>query len=157
MSRRVTLALRCRSVRRVTRWHWCAGRVQELGRPGTLLGLLRDPELPESRSLLRAGDSLILFTDGVTEARRRGDRDLYGEDRLRGCVAGLGEASAAGIADAIQRAVMAFSSGEISDDTAVLVLKVPPHEGPAGAVPGIRPSQPASVPENEAAEGRSGR
>lgn len=107
------------------------GRVQELGRPGTLLGLLPDPELSDSRSLLRAGDSLILFTDGVTEARRHSDRDLYGEDRLRGCVAGLGETSAAGIADAIQQAVMAFSSGDINDDTAVLVLKVPPHERPA--------------------------
>lgn len=109
--------------------HRAGGRVQELGRPGTLLGLLPEPpELSDSRSLLRAGDSLILFTDGVTEARRRSDRDLYGEDRLRGCIAGLGEASAAGIADAIQQAVMAFSSGEISDDTAVLVLRVPPHE-----------------------------
>jgi phosphoserine phosphatase RsbU/P len=124
------------------------GQVQELGRPGTLLGLLPDPELSDSRCLLRAGDSLILFTDGVTEARRHSDRDLYGEDRLRGCIASLAEAaSAAGIADAIQQAVVAFSSGEISDDTAVLILKVPRTKRPAQAVPGIRPSQPVSVPE----------
>jgi sigma-B regulation protein RsbU (phosphoserine phosphatase) len=125
------------------------GRVQEFGRPGTLLRLMPDPGLSDSRSLLRAGDSLILFTDGVTEARRHSDRDLYGEDRLRGCIAGLGEAaSEAGIANAIQQAAMAFSSGEINDDTAVLVLKVPQHERAADRGSPLDPaSQPASVPE----------
>ncbi|HEY5988703.1 MAG TPA: PP2C family protein-serine/threonine phosphatase, partial [Streptosporangiaceae bacterium] len=103
------------------------GRVQTFGCPGTLLGLLPSPELHDSRGLLRAGDSLILFTDGVTEARSHIDRDLYGEDRLRGLVAGLGEASAAGTADAIQQTALAFSGGASSDDTVALVLKVPPR------------------------------
>jgi sigma-B regulation protein RsbU (phosphoserine phosphatase) len=101
------------------------GRVQTFGCPGTLLGLLPDPELRDSRGLLRAGDSLILFTDGVTEARSHIDRDLYGEDRLRGLIAGLGEASAAGTAETIQQTVLAFSGGASSDDTVALVLKVP--------------------------------
>jgi serine phosphatase RsbU (regulator of sigma subunit) len=108
--------------------HRADGRVQQFGRPGTLLGLIPDPELSDSQRLLRAGDSLILFTDGVTEARSPDDRDFYGEDRLRDCVAGLGGASAARMADAVQHAVMAFSGGDISDDTAVLVLKIPPPE-----------------------------
>jgi serine phosphatase RsbU (regulator of sigma subunit) len=102
------------------------GRVQTFGRPGTLLGLLQDPDLHDSSGLLRAGDSLILFSDGVTEARSHLDRALYGEDRLRGLIAGLGEASAAGIAEAIQRTALAFSGGASSDDTVALVLKVPP-------------------------------
>jgi serine phosphatase RsbU (regulator of sigma subunit) len=104
------------------------GRVQTFGRPGTLLGLLPDPELHDSRGPLRAGDSLILFTDGVTEARSHLDRDLYGEDRLRGLIAGLGEASAALIADAIQRTALAFSGGTPTDDTVALVLKIPSRE-----------------------------
>jgi len=107
------------------------GRLQTLGRPGTLLGLLPDPELHDARSLLRAGDSLILFTDGVTEARGQADRELFGDDRLRDVLAGLGDESATGIADAIQQAVLAFS-GAISDDCVALVLKVPwPPRGQA--------------------------
>jgi len=101
------------------------GRLQTLGRPGTLLGLLPDPELHDSRGLLRPGDSLIMFTDGVTEARGHADRELFGDDRLREVIARLGDESAAGIADAIQQAVLAFSGAAISDDCVVLVLKVP--------------------------------
>jgi len=110
------------------------GRVQTFGRPGTLLGAFPDPELHDSQKLLRAGDSLILFTDGVTEARGRIDRDLYGDDRLRDFIAGLGDMSAARIAAAIQHAVRAFSGGCLSDDTVALVLKIPWH----AAAPGER-------------------
>jgi sigma-B regulation protein RsbU (phosphoserine phosphatase) len=101
------------------------GRVQTFGRPGTLLGLLPDPELQDSRTSLRPKDSLILFTDGVTEARRPADRELYGDDRLRDLVAALGDMPATRMADAIQQGVRAFSSGEVSDDTVVLILQVP--------------------------------
>ena len=45
------------------------GAVEEVGRPGTLLGMLPDPTLSDERTELAAGDALILFTDGITEAR----------------------------------------------------------------------------------------
>ena len=70
----------------------------------------------------------MLFTDGVTEARSHIDHDIYGEDRLRDVIAGLGDMSAARIADAIQQAALAFSGGVRSDDTVALVLKVSRHE-----------------------------
>jgi sigma-B regulation protein RsbU (phosphoserine phosphatase) len=112
--------------------HRADGRVQTCGRPGTLLGIVPDPELHDSRCLLRAGDSLVLFTDGVTEARGHVDRDLYGDDRLRDVIAGSGDMSAARIAEAIQQAVLAFSRGDNSDDTVALVLKVPGAEPDRG-------------------------
>jgi phosphoserine phosphatase RsbU/P len=102
-----------------------SGHVQTLGQPGTLLGLLADPELHDSQMVLRPGDSLIMFTDGVTEARSRIDREIYGDDRLHDVVEGLCDMSAACIADVIQQAVLTFSGGEFSDDTVVLVVKVP--------------------------------
>ncbi len=105
--------------------HRADGRVQTFGRPGTLLGLFPDPELHDSRGLLRSGDSLIMFTDGVTEARGQIDGGLYGDDRLRDVITGLADLPAARIADAIQDAVLAFSGADISDDTVALVLKVP--------------------------------
>jgi len=107
--------------------HRANGSVRAVGRPGTLLGLLPDPELHDPRCLLRAGDSLILFTDGVTEARSHTGRSLYGDDRLHDLIAGLGSMPAARIADAIQQAVLSFTSGKISDDTVTLVLTVPRH------------------------------
>ncbi len=101
------------------------GTVRTLGRPGTLLGLVLQPELHDTRLLLRPGDALILYTDGITEARSHLDRQLYGEDRLEGLVAGLGDLPAAGTADAILKSARAFSGGNLADDTVVLALKVP--------------------------------
>jgi serine phosphatase RsbU (regulator of sigma subunit) len=106
------------------------GHVHEFGRPGALLGVLADPELHDSQRLLRAGDSLILFSDGVTEARGGLDRDLYGDERLRSLVARLGDLTAAATAEAIQLATLTFSGGRLSDDTVALVMKVPRRETP---------------------------
>ncbi len=101
------------------------GRVRELGRPGTLLGVLPAPELHDTRGLLRAGDSLILFTDGVTEARNPVRRDFFGDDRLRSLVAALGNRPADAMAVAVRQAALAFAGGSAGDDAVVLVLKVP--------------------------------
>jgi phosphoserine phosphatase RsbU/P len=103
------------------------GQVREFGRPGVLLGVLSRPDLHDSQRLLRPGDSLIMFSDGVTEAR--GDHgtacDLYGDERLRRLVTRLGDMTAAAIADAIQLAALTFSGGRLRDDTVALVMKVP--------------------------------
>jgi serine phosphatase RsbU (regulator of sigma subunit) len=101
------------------------GHVHEFGRPGALLGVLAHPELHDSQRLLRAGDSLILFSDGVTEARGGLERDLYGDERLRSLVARLGDLTAVATAEAIQLAALTFSGGRLSDDTVALVMKVP--------------------------------
>src|SRR5258708_3063132 len=44
------------------------GRVRAAGQPGTLLGLFPDLDLHDTRLMLRAGASMILFTAGVTNA-----------------------------------------------------------------------------------------
>ena len=112
------------------------GRVRELGRPGTLLGLLPVPELHDSRGILQPGDSLILFTDGVTEARGPARRDLFGDDRLRRLVAGLGNRPAEAMAAAIRQAALAFAGGFPGDDAVVLVLKSPADLLPRARAPG---------------------
>jgi sigma-B regulation protein RsbU (phosphoserine phosphatase) len=107
-----------------------SGQVHEFGRPGALLGVLDNPELYDSQRLLRAGDSLILFSDGVTEARGGLHRGLYGDERLRSLVARLGDLTAAAMAEAIQLATLTFSGGQFSDDAAAMVLKVPSMQRP---------------------------
>jgi serine phosphatase RsbU (regulator of sigma subunit) len=101
------------------------GQVKAVGQPGTLLGLLPNPDLSDTRQLLRPGDSMILFTDGVTESRSHVDHDFYGDERLSDLIGGLDDLTAARMAAAIIKAIRAFSGGVISDDTVVLVLKVP--------------------------------
>src|SRR4051812_6338536 len=58
------------------------GEVEQLGLPGTLLGpFARDAVFQNVSSVLEPRDALVLYTDGVTEARHHGD--LFGEQRLR--------------------------------------------------------------------------
>ena len=44
------------------------GTVEEIGTPGTLLGLVEQPDLQDRSTELGAGDTLLLYTDGLTEA-----------------------------------------------------------------------------------------
>jgi serine phosphatase RsbU (regulator of sigma subunit) len=45
-----------------------AGGAEELGSCGTLLGVFRDVTIPECTTVLRGGDTLVLYTDGLAEA-----------------------------------------------------------------------------------------
>jgi serine phosphatase RsbU (regulator of sigma subunit) len=100
------------------------GDVATVGRPGIVLGCMPDAELTEQRAVLRGGDCLVMHTDGVTEARRPGDRDLFGTDRLRHLLATTPAGSADDLAAAIESAVLDFTGRQIIDDTAVVVVRV---------------------------------
>jgi len=58
----------------------CDGSVHAVGRPGTALGMLADVDVYEVEVDLEAGDVLLAYTDGVTEARFGGEQ--FGEQRL---------------------------------------------------------------------------
>lgn len=108
------------------------GTVESLGRHGLILGWLPDPPLRDQRTLLRPGDTLLMYTDGVTEARRPADRAMFGAERLRQAIAGAADASAAQLAAAVEAAVLDFSGGHVGDDTAILALHVPAgHTAPS--------------------------
>jgi phosphoserine phosphatase RsbU/P len=96
---------------------------------GPLLGTLSDVHLPVAGATLSAGDGLVLYTDGVTEARYRtteGALEMFGEERLRSVLAESASSAAADIAGTVEEAVATFESGHSADDLAVLVLKVTP-------------------------------
>ncbi|MDA0138069.1 serine/threonine-protein phosphatase [Solirubrobacter sp. CPCC 204708] len=99
-----------------------SGEVDELPTTGPLLGLLEHLRITDVEAQLHPGDALVLYTDGVTEARR--GRDLFGEERLAALLAEAGPRglSAGEIADSIGAAATAHA-GTTEDDTAILVLR----------------------------------
>jgi len=99
------------------------GVVEEVGRPGTLLGVFPDPELSDASVELGPGDAVILYTDGVIEDR---DGDSVWERRslramLQRC-AFLGSADA--IADCVQREAARPHADGPRDDVAIVVCRV---------------------------------
>ena len=118
--------------------HVPAGRTPVLvGQLGSALGLLRDPDLADTTVALGAGDLLVLYTDGVVEARRP-DGTIVDEGFLDELVAASSTGGAEAVAAAVERAVIDVGEGRTHDDVALLVLEagadvpdVPEHEAPA--------------------------
>jgi sigma-B regulation protein RsbU (phosphoserine phosphatase) len=86
---------------------------------GIVLGAVDEPQLGDVSFRLAPDDTLVLYTDGVVEARVQGE--LFGDERLRELVAN-GPREAEALAAEIERAVHAFSPA-LADDTAILVLR----------------------------------
>jgi serine phosphatase RsbU (regulator of sigma subunit) len=100
------------------------GRTERVGRPGSLLGVFEDPEVFDHAVDLEAGDTMLLYTDGVIE-QHDGD-ELFGEERLHSILSASSGERAEAIADRIERAVLSFQPNLPRDDMAVLVLQVAP-------------------------------
>jgi sigma-B regulation protein RsbU (phosphoserine phosphatase) len=102
------------------------GRVEILSHGGLLLGVFAEPGLQEGSVRLERGDRLVLYTDGVTEARSPGG-DFYGEDRLEALLRGLDpELTAEAIAWSVKDHVRAFTgTDDFEDDMTLVVLRVP--------------------------------
>lgn len=89
--------------------------------PGMLLGMLPGSDFTDVAVTLRPGDALVLYTDGVVEARDAGG-DQFGQDRLVSLLSSCAGRSAAGIARRIELATIAHSPN-MSDDMAIVVLR----------------------------------
>ncbi len=103
--------------------HRADGALEAVHQSGMALGLFPDPELHDHKLVLGSGDALVLYTDGVTEARSDGLE--FGDDGLMATVAETRGMAAADKARHIEAAVEHFRNGNRHDDTAVLVLQVP--------------------------------
>ncbi|MDR3686387.1 MAG: SpoIIE family protein phosphatase [Coriobacteriia bacterium] len=67
------------------------------------------------------GDKLLLYTDGLTEARC--DGVLFGDDRLIGTLSKLRGVPVADIPQALLDSAMAFADGRLADDTAIVCVR----------------------------------
>lgn len=89
----------------------------------SILGAFSALELEDRRIHLDPGDALVLYTDGVTEARDP-RRRLFGERRLRTVAAAAAPAGAHAIAGRLVDAVRRFSDGQpLADDLTVVAIK----------------------------------
>ena len=100
------------------------GSLRRVGDPGRALGVFDDPKLTAQEVRLVPGDALVLYTDGVTEARSP-DGDFFGEERLMFFLRACAGLDASTLAGRIERAVLDFQENYSRDDIAVLVLRVP--------------------------------
>ena len=97
------------------------GSLETLGHHGPLIGLGATPQLADATAVLAPGDVVVLYTDGVTEARRADG--FFGQDRLRAVIADAAGLAAQDIADTIVAAAVDFQDGYARDDIAVLVIR----------------------------------
>ncbi len=110
------------------------GSVREVGLPGSLLGALESPRWSPVRFTVDPGEELVVYTDGVVEARSDGQR--FGRERLGSVLRGLG-----GPGDEVRRVGEAIDSftEKIQDDAAMVVLR--------------RERQPSGTPESRIPQG----
>ncbi|MFC8132455.1 SpoIIE family protein phosphatase [Streptomyces sp. NPDC057302] len=101
------------------------GTAEYLPTPGgMLIGILPHPEFRTTRTQLLPGDTLLLYTDGLTEARIGPERELYGDDALRAFAAGQPPVGPQALITALTALIAGFGDG-LDDDTALLALGVP--------------------------------
>ena len=88
---------------------------------GPAVGMMPDMPFEVREAQLEAGEGLLAFTDGVTDAR--GAAGFFGEGRLLALLADT-VPSAAGLLDAIEAGVLAHAAGsEQTDDITLLAVR----------------------------------
>jgi serine phosphatase RsbU (regulator of sigma subunit) len=98
------------------------GSVEETAARGRLLGMQRELDLRTSTERLARGDTLLLYTDGILDARPPTGRS-FGDDRLREALAAGAGRDADGVLAVIDAAVRAHAPGPPRDDKALLAIR----------------------------------
>lgn len=105
------------------------GRIAEVSGGGPLLGVVAAPTFTEVDLDLEPGDTLVLYTDGVTEAS--GPDGRFGLERLRGALVTAVHDGAAAAADSVFGAVRRFTADRADDDRALVILRAGETAGPS--------------------------
>jgi sigma-B regulation protein RsbU (phosphoserine phosphatase) len=100
------------------------GKIEELPRPkNTIVGAFDGVEYKEDTLQLEHGDTLVMFTDGVTEAMNP-EKEEFGTKRLDDILGSLTGKSCQQVIETVRAAIKEFADGaEQSDDITMLVLK----------------------------------
>lgn len=100
------------------------GHIESTGAPdGLMLGLFAQAQYQPNQLTLQKGDTLVLYTDGVTEAKNHASDD-FTEARLEACLPQLAQASLPQMIEHILTAVNGFVQGAPqADDLTLLALR----------------------------------
>jgi phosphoserine phosphatase RsbU/P len=99
---------------------------------GQLVGAVPDAHFNRAELRLGAGDTLLLYTDGLTEARINSERLRYDEDELLKFVSDLAPATAPVVVKALIDLLAGFGEG-LDDDVAILAIGIPAVPAATGA------------------------
>jgi hypothetical protein len=94
---------------------------------GPLLGAFETGRWPETVVRLARGESLVLYTDGVTDTRSATER--FGSERLAEVLAGATGLEPDEVANRVDAALLRFEEGPQRDDVALLVLRAASGSG----------------------------
>ena len=89
---------------------------------GTIVGMLDEATYENHEMTLMHGEYLILYTDGVPEARSATGQ-FFGEERFMKLLSQAAGKSTIQLCDSIIEEVLSFQPGEINDDITLLALK----------------------------------
>lgn len=111
------------------------GTLERLHKPAPVLGVNPNVTYTGGEGSLQPGEALIMYTDGVTEARNAAG-DFFGEERLKKVVQ-QAEPHSDSLAHAVEQAVASFCEGrQHPDDLTLLAISAEPQREP------IRPPEP---------------
>ncbi|MFD9974037.1 PP2C family protein-serine/threonine phosphatase [Streptomyces sp. NPDC059017] len=104
----------------------CTGQVEEADTSGTLIGALPEVNARTAQVDLRPGETCLLYTDGITEARGGPLGDvMFGEDRLRAALAECAGLPAEAVVERLQMLASDWVGGGPHDDIAVVAITAP--------------------------------
>jgi serine phosphatase RsbU (regulator of sigma subunit)/CHASE3 domain sensor protein len=86
------------------------------------MGWFDDPGLAETVITLEPGDRLVLFTDGLTEAKAP-DGDLFGDDRVSQTLVKLAPLPPEALGEELISEVERFAAGKLDDDLTMLIVE----------------------------------
>jgi serine phosphatase RsbU (regulator of sigma subunit) len=111
-----------------------SGEVETVALSGMLIGVVSDPRIGEVTVRLAPGETCLLYSDGVTEARGGRRRDeQFGADRLIHAITGCQQMPAPALAERVEQVTCDWLAESDHDDIAVLALRAAVAGGRGGA------------------------
>lgn len=106
-----------------------SGHLEYVESTGPALGVFEDARYATSAHHLGIGDTLVCYTDGITEARGRAD--MFGEDGIATALAGLGGAPSSAVVERLAMSVSSFMGVDSLDRDDAAIIALQPAPGPA--------------------------